>query len=194
MGRTNLTPQSPAVILSEAKGDIPTSLKPLPLRFAPPPLRARGGGRGERFVAGFTLLEVSVALMILAMGLTVLLGGVRNGTQAFMRSRDMITVQALARHALALQQFDGTLPLDGDTRPGDFGADFPEYSYEIRYDLNDDFEAIRQAANLAQQNQPSQITHAVFVVTVSVFWEEDGARQTYKLQTARVYDTSPKQQ
>src|SRR3990172_11717143 len=103
--------------------------------------------------AGFTLLEVSVALMILATGLIVLLGGVRNGTQAFMRSRDMITVQALARHALTLQQLDGTLPLDGDVHPWGFGADFPEYTYQIRYDLNDDFEALRLQANLAEQDQ-----------------------------------------
>jgi len=143
--------------------------------------------------AGFTLLEVSVALMILATGLIVLLGGVRNGTQAFMRSRDMITVQALARHALTLQQLDGTLPLDGDVHPGDFGADFPEYTYEIRYDLNDDFEAHRLQANLAEQDQQKQITHAVFVVTATIFWEEDGAPVDYKLQTARIYDTAPQQ-
>ncbi len=131
--------------------------------------------------SGFTLLEVSVALAILAMGLLALLDGTKTGTEAFIRTRDQLVVQALARRVMTEQLLSEDMPLDDDTDRGDFDNDFPEYRWEVHFKANESIETIKQMV--------PDLTKSIFLITVTIFWDDDGVEQSYVLKTVRTYDT-----
>lgn len=85
-------------------------------------------GRALRRAAGFTLLEVMVALAILAVSLVVLLGLRNRDVQLRAYARDLTRATLLAREMAATVDKDGTPELG--YVEGDFGIDHPGYSWQ----------------------------------------------------------------
>lgn len=86
----------------------------------------RTGGRGER---GFTLLEVMVAVIIISIALVSLIGSQSQSVSIATASRFETTASLLARQKLtelALGGFDELTSAEGD-----FGEDFPDYSWKV---------------------------------------------------------------
>lgn len=136
--------------------------------------------RAHRRSRAFTLLEVSVALAILATALLVLLDGVRTGTQAFFRTRSLLTAQSLARRVMTESELSDDVPLDDEVENGEFEeAAYEGYSYEIHYKVNENIEMLRTLA--------PELTQTIFLVTVVIKWEEDGLPEEYELKTLRLY-------
>ncbi len=86
----------------------------------------------RRARAGFTLVEILVALVILAFGLAAILTLFSQATRTHKRSVDATAVAALAQAVLADAQAD----LDAGAAPKPVqGQTFPGFSAEYRYDL-----------------------------------------------------------
>lgn len=108
--------------------------------------------------AAFTLLEVMVALAILAMGLTALSQIQQGASRQVLRSKMMTTATLLARHKMVDVEDD--LFKEGfsdfeETQEGDFeDEDFPNYRWELKVEKielpeNVDAESIGDAAGEA---------------------------------------------
>ena len=77
--------------------------------------------------AGFTLIEIMVAIAILGMGLLVLLDAHYGALKLFSDTRDEVLMQGFLERVLGQAEISvlaGTL-----SGSGDFGARFPGYSY-----------------------------------------------------------------
>ena len=81
---------------------------------------------------GFTLVEVVVALGIFAAAFGVLLAAHTGATQQQAHARKVFTATGLARTLLTETELSG-LPEIGETE-GDFGDDFPDYSWKQTVD------------------------------------------------------------
>lgn len=92
------------------------------------------GDDGRRRPAGFTLLEVLIALAILATSLTILMGTVATSNQQAMYSNRLTQVSQLARSKMIDLEYE--VRQDGftksiETRDGDFGEqEHPEITWE----------------------------------------------------------------
>jgi general secretion pathway protein I len=86
------------------------------------PLR-RGKG------AGFTLLEVMVAMAIIAIALTAVLGSQSQGVSLASEAKFSTTAALLAQDKLAQLELEKPDDLVGDS--GDFGEDFPGYVWQV---------------------------------------------------------------
>ncbi|MCB0219077.1 MAG: prepilin-type N-terminal cleavage/methylation domain-containing protein [Chrysiogenetes bacterium] len=135
---------------------------------------------------GFTFIEVTAALAILALALVVLLDGVRQGTMAFMQTRDLATAQTLARRVMTETLLNDELPLDDEIDRGDFGSDYPNYEWQVEYKVNENIEDLRQLA--------PDLTKTLFLLKVKVLWDDDGLEQEYELRSVRLYDVEEETQ
>ncbi len=99
---------------------------------------------------GFTLLEVMIAMGVLATTLVVLLGLRNNDIQIQSYARELTQATLMARN-LAFQAEQQEELMLGYTE-GDFGEDYPEYSW--------------------QQNVNTFMFERVREVSVAVFWSE----------------------
>ena len=99
---------------------------------------------------GFTLLEVMIAMGVLATTLVVLLGLRNNDIQIQSYARELTQATLMARNLVFQAEQQEELML-GYTE-GDFGADYPEYSW--------------------QQNVNTFMFERVREVSVAVFWSE----------------------
>ncbi len=96
---------------------------------------------------GFTLVEVMVAVVVLAVGISTILALIGGATRSVNSSR-IITIQtALAR--LAMVQIENRYwqkEADRIDKSGDFGSDFPDfhYSVEITEDIDEKIPALHQ--------------------------------------------------
>ena len=93
--------------------------------------------------AGFTLIEVLVATVVLATGLLAGLAAFSMANRASGASRNDTVVPMLAERKLAEV---ASVPRDelapGATK-GDFGAEFPSYSWDLTISPEDDLHVIR---------------------------------------------------
>lgn len=103
---------------------------------------------------GFTFLELLVALAILGSAFTVLLSAHTSAARQEARARRLMTATLLTREILTETEVEG-FPELGEDR-GDFGEDFPEYSWERRVETTE-FDRVR-------------------LVHIAVFWPERGDR------------------
>jgi len=79
--------------------------------------------------SGFTFLEVMVAVALLAITLTAVLGSQSQSVSLASEARFYTTVTLLAQGKMAEIEVKG---LDGlSTDSGDFGEDFPGYTWEV---------------------------------------------------------------
>lgn len=134
----------------------------------------------QRRPRGFTFVEVTAALAILAFALVVLLDGVRTGTMAFMQTRDLGIAQALARRVMTETLLNDELPLDDEIDRGDFGSDYPGYEWQVEYKVNQNIEDLRLLS--------PDLTKTLFLIKVKVLWDDDGLEQEYELRSVRLYD------
>lgn len=88
--------------------------------------------------AGFTLIEVVIALAILGTGMLVLLESHFGSLLLFDEAQDTTVVELLTKQGSALVEIE---ILSGSTNgSGDFGDAYPEYSWEYTATIVDDFE------------------------------------------------------
>ncbi len=91
----------------------------MPRRTTPP---VAAGGRG-----GFTLIEVLAAMLLIGIVIPVAMQGVTAATRAGSVARHRTDAATLADSKMA--ELTVTNAWDGGTMSGDFGADFPGYSW-----------------------------------------------------------------
>ena len=78
---------------------------------------------------GFTLLEVLIALVILSITFVWLLGAESQGIDMALRSRFLTTSTLLAQDRIS-QVTSGLRTISSGDSQGDFGEDYPGYTYE----------------------------------------------------------------
>jgi type II secretory pathway pseudopilin PulG len=89
------------------------------------------GGTTNR-VHSFVLLEIIVAMVILGMAMAAVLRGYANGLKALSKDRNVTEAGFLAQSLI--NQFEIDAP-EEDSVEGNFGSDFPRYSYKAEFDL-----------------------------------------------------------
>jgi len=80
-------------------------------------------------MSGFTLLEVMVALAIIAVALTAVLGSQSQSVSLASEARFSTTAPLLAQSKMAEIEIRDPGDLMDDS--GDFGEDFPEYTWQV---------------------------------------------------------------
>jgi len=83
----------------------------------------------KNFYRGFTLLEVMVALAIMAIALTAVLGSQSQGVSLAIEAKFNTTAALLARSKMAEIRLKKPDDLISDS--GDFGEDFPGYLWQV---------------------------------------------------------------
>lgn len=97
--------------------------------------RPRGGRR-----AGFSFLELILALAVLGAAFTVLLSAHGAALRTEAQARRLFTATLLGRQVLSETESRGFPDLGGDE--GDFGEDFPGYAWERRVETTE-FDRVR---------------------------------------------------
>jgi general secretion pathway protein I len=115
---------------------------------------------------GFTLLEVMVAVAIIAIGLTALLGSHSQSISLAGEANFNTTAALLAQKKMAELELSGFGGLSYDT--GDFGEEFPGYRWEAKISQAD-FGGIENLEQYIRQ------------IDLSLNWGESG-RNTYTLK------------
>ena len=82
---------------------------------------------------GFTLIEVLVALVILSITFVWLLKAESQGIDMALRSRFITTSTILAEGHISNLRLE-PVPASGTEETGDFGDDYPGYTYEERWE------------------------------------------------------------
>ena len=78
---------------------------------------------------GFTLLEVLVAVALLAIAMVAILKANVQSLDTLTESRERSTVSLLAASKLA--EFEAAGPTNWSEWQGDFGEDYPNYNWEV---------------------------------------------------------------
>jgi general secretion pathway protein I len=119
--------------------------------------------------SGFTFLEVMVAVALLAITLTAVLGSQSQSVSLASESRFYTTATLLAQGKMAeIEAKDfGTLSSDS----GDFGEDFPGYTWEV-------------TVGNVYLDFPENVSNHLRQVTLTLSWEESEHYQ-YRLKTYR---------
>jgi general secretion pathway protein I len=78
---------------------------------------------------GFTLLEVMVAMSIIAIALVAILGSQSQSVSLAAEARFKTTASLLAQSKMA--EMEAKNPADLVSESGDFGEDFPEYTWTV---------------------------------------------------------------
>jgi len=79
--------------------------------------------------AGFTLLEVMIAMSILAIGLVAVLQMQSQSVSLASESRFLTTASLLAQDKMV--EIEAMVQLDNRKSTGDFAPDFPEYGWSV---------------------------------------------------------------
>jgi len=116
---------------------------------------------------GFTLVEVMVAVVVLGIGIASVLSLIGQATKAISTSRGIMIQTGLARLAMVEieNQYWQKNADDIDTS-GDFGDDFPNYSYEVEIieDIDEEVPALQE-------------------VNLTVYWDRGKYKRPYTLTT-----------
>ena len=115
---------------------------------------------------GFTLLEVMVAVAIIAIALTALLGSHSQSISLAGEAKFYTTASLLAQRKMAELELAGFDDLFSDG--GDFGEEFPGYRWEVKVDQAD-FEGFEEIAKHIKQ------------IDLVLYWGES-SRYAYKLK------------
>ena len=126
-------------------------------------------------LGGFTLLEVMVAMAILALCMVPLLGAITQGLRATSRIERITTATELARNKLVQIEMEA-MPDAEETREGEFGPPHQDFGWRVEY-------LKRPELQLLEDNLPGLKTMEVHL---SVIWHEGGAEQAVDFSTLLV--------
>ena len=116
---------------------------------------------------GFTLVEVMVSVVVLGIGIASVLGLIGQATKAVTTARGVTIQTALARFAMVEieNKYWQKKAEDVDTS-GDFGDEFPNYSYEVEIieDIDEEVPALQE-------------------VNLTVYWDRGKYKRPYTLTT-----------
>lgn len=122
---------------------------------------------------GFTLLEVLIAIAILAISLSAIFGSQAQSLSLATEAQFNLRAATLARAKLAEYE-SGVAPLeDGD---GDFGEDFPGYAWKVEVQDADLSEVLPPSTNLDPPLQRLDVT---------VSWGSAGLSHTLRCYIAK---------
>ena len=131
------------------------------------------GDNAGRF--GFTLLEVMVSMAIITIALTAVLGSQSQSVSFATEAKFSTTAALLAQGKMAELEAQNPEELTSDS--GDFGEDFPDYSWEVT--LGDVF-----------FSEPENVSNHLKQIDLTVSWGEEELYQ-YRL---RLYRFSPQEE
>jgi general secretion pathway protein I len=123
---------------------------------------------------GFTLLEVMVALSIIAIALTAVFGSQSQSLLLASEAKFSTTAALLAQSKMAELDVEDSQDLASDS--GDFGEDFPDYRWELKV-ADATFPGAEEVSDLIKQ------------IDLTISWREDDSYQ-YRL---RLYRFVPKE-
>jgi general secretion pathway protein I len=109
--------------------------------------------------SGFTLLEVMIAVALIAIGFVTLLGSQSKSLSRVTEAKFNTLAPILASTKLAEVE-SGELPLADDT--GDFGADFPDYTWHL----------VVENVDVLKTKFPAGIENKLARIVLSVSWSE----------------------
>lgn len=113
---------------------------------------------------GFLLMEVMIAISMIAIALTVALGLQSRSISLASEAKFTTTASLLAQKKIA--EIEAT-PLDEITsESGDFGEDFPDYQWALEINNTDLFQQEEVAGRLKK-------------IDLDIFWEGDDAYHYY---------------
>lgn len=125
---------------------------------------------------GFTLLEVMAAIVILSIGASAAFKLIGSSTRAIRRA-EAVTIQAnLARKVMAdIETLYWQKKADDIITDGDFGSDFPDYSFhvEIEDEVKDEVDGSETEVTNPELRE----------VTVTVFWNAVNPALEFTLTT-----------
>ncbi len=119
--------------------------------------------------AGFTLVEVLAAFVILALALAVLLPGFATGMRSLVTADDYATATLLAQSRLELV---------GRAEPVQAGASTGAFDERFRWQL--------EIAPLPELHADESVPLQAYSVVLTVAWEAGSAERTVTLQTLRL--------
>jgi general secretion pathway protein I len=119
--------------------------------------------------AGFTLLEVMVAMAIIAIALTAVFGSQSQSLTLASEAKFSTTAAFLAQSKMA--EIEAQKPEDLTSDSGDFGEDFPGYLWELS--LKD-----------ATFDEPEGVSDDLKQIDLTVRWE-DNDQYAYRLRLYR---------
>ncbi len=136
--------------------------------------------------AGFTLLEVMVALAVLAVGIAAVLelfgGGLRLMTKSSRRTQAVVYAQNVMDRLLAQSTLDD----------GDDGGRFPGgFSWRARVN---EIRPDDDASALQQKSQNQTEFFRLKQINVEVYWSEGVGEQSYALRSLRTITDQPQPQ
>jgi general secretion pathway protein I len=115
--------------------------------------------------SGFTLLEVMIAVAVLAIALTTLLGSQSQSISLANEAKFFTTASLLGKGKMAELELAESDELKDDS--GDFGEDFPGYGWEV--EVND--------FSLGDFGDLDDFSDHLKQVDLTVFWGTEGRRQ-----------------
>lgn len=124
----------------------------------------------EPFSQAFTLLEVMVAMAILALFLVPLLGAVINGLGSLHRTQNLQLARQLALNKLDLIKLQAIPEMEKEEN-GDFRPEHPEIKWQVIYRKRPELE-------LLEQTIPDLLA---MEVEIKVSWEEGGEERSLSL-------------
>lgn len=132
-------------------------------------LFAKRGGR-----AGFSLLELMVALGLFAAAFTVLVGAQMSATRSQGHARNVFTATMLARELLTETEVNGFSDFEDEV--GDFGEEFEGFTWRRTVgEVFIDPELLGQAAALGVNTGAIQVAIPdLRQVTLQILWPEGG--------------------
>ena len=129
----------------------------------------------EKADDGFTLLEVMVAIALIAIALMAVLGSQSQSVSLAGESRFNTTAALLAQSKMA--EMESQDPEDLTAASGDFGEDFPGYTWKL-------------AVSNVMLDRPENVSDHLKQVDLTIAWGED-EQFLYALRVYRFFQKAP---
>jgi general secretion pathway protein I len=129
----------------------------------------------EKEEFGFTLLEVMVAIALIAIALTAVLGSQSQSVSLAGEARFSTTAALLAQSKMAQIELQDPEDLTADS--GDFDEDFPGYTWKLR-------------VSNVMLDRPENVSDYLKQVDLTIVWGEDEKYQ-YALRVYRFFTKTP---
>ena len=124
---------------------------------------------------GFSLLEVMVAMAIIAIAMTAVLGSQSQSISLASEAKFNTTASLLGQAKMA--EIEGMAPEDLTSDSGDFGEDFPGYTWQL-------------SVEDATVDQPENVSDHLKQINVIIAWGEGDVYQ-YQLKMYRFLPQQP---